>query len=229
MTSDSAGQCTNCVVAGYITPWLTWLITIPIQVVLILRTLAVWERDAKVAGFLAVLSISYNAIMVVCNIILTTSYHFSRRWFQYRPAKYFCAPGDVPSINTIGVWVTNIIRRDYVLLGSVPSFSKRILVILVRDAFSIASLTMTTILEVPRNSWALMNSVGPALLVVYSVSASHLILNLRKHVDKLESPTGLHSGIHFADSSGLTIMDELNYRSPDVHGSSLVSMEHDNL
>ncbi|TDL19802.1 hypothetical protein BD410DRAFT_791684 [Rickenella mellea] len=69
---------TFCAVMLYFRTWSLWLCTLPLQVTLSLRTLAIWERDWRAAVVLAIGAATYNICVLVGDILLTKWYRYIR-------------------------------------------------------------------------------------------------------------------------------------------------------
>ncbi|TDL18591.1 hypothetical protein BD410DRAFT_493727 [Rickenella mellea] len=67
-----------CVGVSYLETWGLWLVQVPIQIILSLRTFAVWHRDRRVAALLLLCASGYYITIIVCSIKLTKTNHFIR-------------------------------------------------------------------------------------------------------------------------------------------------------
>ncbi|TDL24530.1 hypothetical protein BD410DRAFT_93253 [Rickenella mellea] len=206
----------------YFRTWSIYVFSIPMQIVLTLRTWAIWERDLRVAAILIIAEAIYNVTVIVCDSILSKTY-------RYEPDALLgplldCYSGISGMSSTIvkvafaSLMIADAIVFVLILMRAIKEGRRTrtgILRVLVRDgavyyavlfAFSVGNLFLTTFLPLKRIT--LMGSLAPALLVAKSIGASHIVLNLREYFYGQQQMSELLSGINFGERR--TILDEIS-------------------
>ncbi|TDL24386.1 hypothetical protein BD410DRAFT_119482 [Rickenella mellea] len=215
-------QCSICAGMTYAELWGSWLIGVPIQVVLTLRTLAVWQRSHIVAGILVLVASIYFITMIVCSVILTKSNHYIPSPLM-GPLQLCYSSNDGVSPNITKYAFGSLMLYDgvmfFLILVKAVLDDRRtrtkLLGILLRDgaiyyaalfALTIANILFATVVLQHRLVLAL--SLSTTLFVAQSIGASHIILSIRKYTHQRQVVRTLHiSDIQFSDKR--SVVDEL--------------------
>ncbi|TDL19830.1 hypothetical protein BD410DRAFT_873656 [Rickenella mellea] len=199
-----------------------WMCQIPMQIILVLRTVAIWERNRKVTFLLVVGALIHNVSALTSNIVLTRS-------IRYHPdpamqALLACYSGFTgisivwSKLGFAALMLFDTIMFSLILTKTVQdgrSTHTRLIPILFRDgaiyyavlfALSIANIAVANSANLKAST--LEGALSPALVVAHSIGASHVVLNLRKYSYGGQMPTEQISGIQYMER--LTIIDEFS-------------------
>ncbi|TDL19813.1 hypothetical protein BD410DRAFT_830082 [Rickenella mellea] len=179
----------------FFTTWSLWMITFPLQIVLGLRTIAIWERDRRVTALVVLGTVAYNITLLIGDVLLSRQYHYhAQPILEPVLGCYSGVFGVSPTLTKI-VYSALMAYEGilFVLILSKAVRSHRIgrgqlIIILLRDgamyyaaifAFSIANVILTDFVSLTRIM--LSAALAPAMLAAQSIGACHIILNLRKY------------------------------------------------
>ncbi|KAL5489694.1 hypothetical protein ACEPAI_4526 [Sanghuangporus weigelae] len=206
----------HCRFEAYLGIWATLVFLIPLQIVVILRVIAIWDRKRIIV---ILLWFSLFATDIVILVTLARIMHI----FTYsmndllRPV-LGCQSG-VTALNpttTIPAWA-GVIAFDTVLfvltltkaLHSYKVARTRLLTILIRDGFAYYSIMLVLgisnllfLSALPRERGGLASSLTPVLRCSYSIIGSRIILNLRSAASSRVKHDSPHQGIRLVDLSG---------------------------
>ncbi|KAL5511032.1 hypothetical protein ACEPAH_4247 [Sanghuangporus vaninii] len=205
-----------CRFEAYLGIWATLVFLIPLQIVVILRVIAIWDRKRIIA---ILLWFSLFATDIVILVTLARIMHI----FTYsmndllRPV-LGCQSG-LATLNpttTIPAWA-GVIAFDTVLfvltlakaLHSYKVARTRLLTILIRDGFAYYTIMLVLgisnllfLSALPRERGGLASSLTPVLRCSYSIIGSRIILNLRSAASSHVKHNSAHQDIRLVDLSG---------------------------
>ncbi|TDL19812.1 hypothetical protein BD410DRAFT_791697 [Rickenella mellea] len=180
-----------CAFMLFFMTWSLWMITFPLQIVLGLRTIAIWERDRLVTALVVLGTVAYNTTLLISSLLSSKSYRC------LLGSLLGCYSGDFGfSTTLIKLTYSALMAYEGMLfiLISIKAIQGgrvgrgRLIVILLRDgaiyyavifAFSIANVALANFISLTRIMLA--GSLAPAMLAAQSIGACHIILNLRKY------------------------------------------------
>ncbi|KAL5496115.1 hypothetical protein ACEPAH_3032 [Sanghuangporus vaninii] len=185
----------SCVVSNYVEAWSMLVFIIPVQVILILRTLALWGQNRKIFVLLYSALLASDSTILVSIALVSKSLSFENRPIVKPILGCYGILNEVSTSHTIPSWIALIIfdtvvfvltlirvdnirraKKDRSLLLNIL-FRDGIIFYVIMLASSVANLALYASLPLRRRG--LIISLIPLLRTVMSVCTARLILNLR--------------------------------------------------
>jgi len=192
-----------CKFEAYLAIWGTLIFLIPLQIIIIMRTMALWDKRRSITILVVTVAIAADI-----TILVTLSRIMRAFTFQMIPLitpLLGCNSGLIglsPTI-TIPSWVAVIVFDTVIfvltLISAVHKFKygrTRLLTILVRDGFmyylvmlSLGVVNLLLLVALPFSRGGLSTMFTPVLRASFSIIGSRIMLNLRGAVEPLNSPS----------------------------------------
>ncbi|KAL5520192.1 hypothetical protein ACEPAG_9405 [Sanghuangporus baumii] len=185
----------SCVVSNYVEAWSMLVFIIPVQVILILRTLALWGQNRKICVLLYSALLATDSTILVSITLVSKSLSFENRPIIKPILGCYGILNEVSTSHTIPSWIALIVfdtvvfvltlirvdnirraKKDRSLLLNIL-FRDGIIFYVIMLASSVANLALYASLPLHRRG--LIISLIPLLRTVMSVCTARLILNLR--------------------------------------------------
>lgn len=173
--------------------WGSLIFLIPLQMLIALRTIALWSRNPVVIAILVTVAVAADTIVLVILSRITRGFSFTidptiRQLFGCSGAALHVEPSDsIPAWGAVIAFDTTIFILTLTKsLSSYKASQGRLLTILIRDGFmyyavmlGIALINLCLLIGLPTSRIALASALTPFIRASFSIIGSRLTLNLR--------------------------------------------------